>query len=186
MATIPTVQVWSTGQFVTSSQMNAGVGNVLSWLMSTPRAIVYRNASVSWSSTANPFVVSWTTELVDTDTMWSNAHPSRLVFNTAGLFLVESAVHFSAITTGAAQTGVALNSAGAWPAQGSTNRLQETTLPACTSSFGMSMSETFSYFFNAGDYVETFAAQTSGSANTAFANGTYFDGHLGAKWIATS
>lgn len=183
MATIPTVQVWSTGQFVTSSQMNAGVGNVLSWLMSTPRAIVYRNASLSISSTSVTTVVNQTTELVDTDTMWSNSQPSRLTAHTAGLFLIEAAAHFTAFSSGQAMCGVGLNTAGSWAVP---NKLQEVTMSATGPNFGESCGLTFSYFLNSGDYLEQFVAQTSGGSLSVFPGGTYFDGHFGAKWIATS
>jgi hypothetical protein len=186
MATVPTVQVWSTGQYVTAAQMNAGVGNVLSWLMGTPRAIIYRNAAVSWASNGIPSVISWTTELVDTDTMWSSGHPSRFTFNTAGLWQIELAVHYNEITTGASHCGIGLNSAGTWPSFGSTNRLQESTLSACGTAFGQSMNLTFSYYFNQNDYIEAFTTQNSGSAVSAFPSGTYFDGHLSAKWLASS
>lgn len=183
MATIPTVQVWSVGQFVTSSQMNAGVGNVLSWLMSTPRAIVYRNASLSISSGSVTTLVNWTTELVDTDTMWAAGQASRLKCNTSGLFLIEGAAHFTAFSSGQALLGIGLNTNGSWSVP---NKLQEVSVPATGPNFGESISLTFSYYLNSGDYLETFVAQTSGSSNTVFPGGAYFDGHFGMKWIASS
>lgn len=183
MATVPTVQVWSIGQFVTSSQMNAGIGNVLSWLLNPPRATVYRSSGQSFSS-GSVALVNWTTELVDTDTMWASGHPSRLVFQTAGRFLVEALAHFNGFASGAGYLSLGVNTAGAPPSGAS--KLQELTLPTAGTGFYLSLPLTFTYTFNAGDYIEMFLNQTSGGAVTAFPGGAYFDGHLGASWVATS
>lgn len=181
MATIPTVQVWSTGQFVTSSQMNAGIGNVLSWLLSTPRAVIYNSGSAAWASSATPAAATWTTELVDTDAMWASGTPTRLKANTAGLYFIEGAWHFSIFTTGNAMMGVGLNTNGSW---GTPNKLQEATSPPPSANFGPSLNTSFSYFLNVGDYLELFAAQTSGATSAVY--GSYFAGHFGAKWLASS
>lgn len=178
MATVPTVQVWSIGQYVTSAQMNAGIGNVLSWLMAPPKATIYRNAALGVSTTT---VVPWTTELIDTDTMWSAGHNTRLVFNTAGTFAVEAVSHFAGISTGQVYMAVCLNSAGTLG-----GRLVEQALPNVGSSFFQSLNLSFSYFFNAGDYIEMFVNQTAGGTVNAFPGGAYFDGHFTGRWISTN
>lgn len=185
MGTVPTVIVWSAGQFVTSTQMNT-VGTALSFLLSPPRVLVYKNLASPWPSGTTPVTPGWNTEIVDTDTCWTLTNRGRLTANTAGLYLIEGAIHFPTITAGGTQCGVALNSNGTWPAIGSTNRLIESTLGFVGTGWGNSMNLSFSYPLQVGDYVEFYAAQNSGGSISAIPNGTYFDGHFGMKWIASS
>lgn len=180
MATVPTVQVWSIGQYVTSSQMNAGIGNVLSWLLSPPKATIYRNAALSVAASTTT-VVPWTSEVIDTDTMWASGTASRLKFNTAGSFAVEAVAHFSGISTGQVYMAVCLNSNGSL-----SNRLVEQALPNVGTGFFQSLNLSFSYFFNAGDYIEMFVNQTTTGPVNAFPGGAYFDGHFGGRWISNN
>lgn len=187
MGTVPSIPTFSPTSGASSSQLTE-LAAAASFALNPPRALVYKSSSTSIASSNGPQAISWTTAINNTDGIWSSGtNPSRLTCNTAGLYDIEAALHYTAFTGGEFQIGVALNSASTWPSAGSADRLMEQVTPANpNTSLGEGGNLKFEWFLNVGDYVELFTCQNSGSTQTATPSGTYFDGHFGMRWTAQS
>lgn len=179
MATVPTPYDATSGFKLTAADWDAGVRDVMTWLMTNrPRVHAWDSAGTTQNFTNGGTIqlVTFDSTTYDTDSMHAGA-TSRIIFNTAGLYDVDVMLTF---TTGlgsftAINIQTVLNGAGT-VAGGTSLRNQ----PAS----GPDVKFRFKRFFNAGDYVEFFLTQTSGA--TRALSGTSLATRVFAEWFATT
>lgn len=107
-------------------------------------------------STATPTAVNFATEAFDTDTMWAIGQPSRIVFQTTGIFT------FGAEWVWPSSATPGIKSAF-WRLNGATQLVSERVDGGASAAMGeLRRQLNYVYPFNAGDYVELIVTQTSG------------------------
>ena len=126
-----------------------------------PACRVFNNTGPSITTGGTEKVLTFTAERYDTDGMWTPAAPSRITFNTRGLYAVTAQMIYSPNTAGDRIVSVRLN--------GTTWIVYETQR-ARTGAAGPHILEcSTQYLFSAGDYVEMMVFQDSGATLTATA-----------------
>jgi len=144
-----------------------------------PMCAASRNAASNHDTSGSWLKVTWDTEEVDTDAMFS-ASSSVITINTTGVYAVAASVGFGANTTGARALMVGKNGGGVYASA--------TRLPGCyvespapsTGAWNHSLSSLAS--LTAGDTVEVFAYQNSGSSPLAYNVGSK-NMQLSVAWI---
>lgn len=182
MATIPVYRTWTAGEIVTAAEMNSNIRDAGNFWLTRPYCYIYNNAGlpvVSGTST----LVPWDSEIEDNDGMHSTGtNPSRLIFQTTGVYLIMPALSWPAASPAASANGrnvmLRLNSGGS---SGGGSLL--ISVGAAISSQSGSNTPTFAWTYraaNIGDYIETFAVQNSGGTiSTVGASGST---HISALW----
>jgi hypothetical protein len=180
MATVPTVYDWIAhdGLFATAADLEAGVGDVLSFLMNPPECQVRRGTAQSIPN-STVTAIAFDTEDIDNDGMHSTvSSTTRLTIQTTGRYQISGVVAYDVGATGGREarivrngSAVAVNGARVIndaPSSGGA----EVVVPALQVSL------------TAGDYLELMAFQSNGGAlNTVAINGIYCT--LRARWIGT-
>lgn len=158
MATIPVPRTWAAGESISSSRLNANISDVLTFLANTPGLDMSQTVAQSFANASAPTVgLTFTSEDFDSSGMHSTSvNTSRATAVYAGVYVGGGGTGFVANAAGSrggewAVTGVALNGGFSW-------------LPANGSGLTATPARTKSFFLNVGDYVEYWAAQTSGGA----------------------
>lgn len=154
-------------------------GSDLGFILDPPRCHAYCTASTS-VPTGTDTLIPFAAEAYDTDGMHStSSNTSRVIAQTTGLFLVTASIAFSVNLTGgrslAIRKNAAGNSSGGVGIGGNTAQ--------ATAYFGQVMS-TFYVQMTAGDYLEMFAQQVSGSTLTIV--GGTFATFMQMQWAARS
>lgn len=185
MATVPVTQIFLAGEKVTASKLTAATKTPLDFLMNPPRcSVAYKSSDIASDliATSTATLIPFGTEGWDTDSMHSTtANPSRVVFNTPGLYEISIFARFKVNATGYRQMNLRLNSAGD-PGLGST---LTTFAQAAGPTTATSISRTFDLLItNSGDYVELFLTQSSG-ANLGIDSGERVTGIM-ARWVGTN
>lgn len=160
-----TPRTWSTGDDVTAARANQDLRDNVAFLATSPSCRVFNSANISHTTTATDQFLTFNSERFDTDTMHSTASlTGRIVFTTAGKYLVGGDIEFAANATGQRGIGIRLNATtyiAAGPlvnaAAAGTTRLTIVTY----------------YQFAAADYVELAAYQSSGGVLNVVASGNY-------------
>lgn len=162
MATIPTSHTVAVGDKVTAADENTYVRDVTTYWNDRPRCSVYQGTTATTCTTSGTtYLMNWDTENYDSDSMHStSSNTSRIVFTTAGMYTIKVSVYFAANATGIRTVDVRMNAAGA--SGGGTQVMQPRAAATATSSGQVNGSR--DYWFNAGDYIECFATQTSGGS----------------------
>lgn len=157
MATKPTPQLWVAGAKIAALPLNAGDYDVWRWLdVIKPVCSVTSSDTTSIASgtfTAMPFAG----ETLDTDNMHSTVtNNSRVTFNTAGWYRINSVHHWATNTTGSRGGYIRLNG---------TTIIDGTYVQQAAGSFFTSVqTPTFIGQFAVNDYIELMAYQNSGVA----------------------
>lgn len=187
MGTVPVEVTWTTGQVVTSAEINSNLRDAVNFLAAPPRC------ELTWTPT--PFAVanatwqllSWNTAVVNTDNMWTNLSASRITVQTPGRYELEGNIHFQPSAVANVMFGMAMqiNGGGVY---GSGTKIKEDCRDGSNvANIGTGVVIAQKTFLNAGDYVEWFAMQTTGfSVSVGLPNSTPYDGYAGATWEAST
>jgi len=180
MGTVPTVYDWIAhdGLFATASDLEAGVGDVLSFLLNPPGAQCRRSVAQNLSNGV-PTALPLDTEDFDTDNMHSTVtNPTRLTCNTPGQYLVSATVAYDPNATGQREIRIAKN--------GSTTGINggRVIIANGGASIGVGLATmAIEVPLLAGDYLELVANQTSGGIIATSAINAIFP-TLRARWVA--
>jgi hypothetical protein len=177
MTAVPVPRTWAAGETITASRLNANISDVLTFLSSPPIVEMNQTVGQSYSSSSTPSVgLTFTTEVVDSDGMHSTSvNTSRCTAVHPGWYEAAGGVGFAANATGSrgatwAVNGSALNGTFSW-------------LPANASGVAATPARTKKLFLNATDYVELWAAQTSGGSLSTSVAGTE-QSSVSLKWVS--
>ena len=181
MATLPTTHTVAVGDKITAADENTYVRDATAFVIAPPRLFAYQGTTATTATSGTSALMSWDTEQWDTDSMHStSSNTSLLVITTTGLYDVKVSVFWVANATGFREVEIRKNSAGA---VGSGTGVAKFRCPA-TATLGGYVGGTVDVSLTAGDHLECFALQTSGSslATTVGAQFTW----VSARWVATS
>lgn len=124
--------------------------------------------------TATPIALTWETAAVATTSAvtWdAGSNPTRVTFQSGGLWLVTVGISWAATATGVRHLEVKKNGSAMAPAVGCTAPASTAVAPKCSASL--------LYDSTAGDYLEAWATQDSGTNKTA-------TGHLHAVYLGST
>lgn len=189
MGTVPSPSTETTGVTTTAAQLNSDIRDATNFLLAPPNCVVTTTATTNISSgTPAGLLNTWASAVVMNDNQWTSGTPSRLTAMTPGLYEISLYLHYNYVTytgTQMAICGIALNNnGGGWLSNNGANRLAEDTrVLSNSSSLGTSISIEIELFMNAGDYVEAYTAQTSGS--TATISSGVFSASFGIRWVGS-
>lgn len=178
MGTIPTISTFTAGAVLTATQLNTMKAASDFWAL-TPRAYVYQSAVTSIANSA----ASWTllpmqaevfdiVQSGDSPMHDTTTDPSRIYIRTAGKYEINGQVQIVLNSAGYRAAQVRLNAAGS--GSGGT-QLALNVVDASSAALVSLPIPTVEVALSAGDYVELFAQQNSGSAlNTIVGAGVTF------------
>lgn len=174
---VPTPKTWAAGEFVDSSELNTEIRDLYNFLLGTPRALAYRDATASTTS-ASWSLVAFNNELYDSHGAHStSSNISRLVAPESGLYVAFNQISWAQNATGTRRVMVRKNAADS-ETGGTQVAIQ--TLASAGSNLDTQVSVYVEVILNAGDYLQTFAYQASGGAlNIQAGSGTTF---FGFRW----
>jgi hypothetical protein len=166
----PVLRTWTAGEVPLGQYLNS-LRDALAYLLSPPQCEVYQAVTQNIGSAATPAsgnAITFDSEVMDSDGMHSTTtNTTRVVAPLADEYDIVGGVSFAGNGTG--------RRGGQWAINGA---LVANTLTfhssGSTSALSVPMRST-RQFFNAGDYVELWAAQDSGStlATGTGPNGSY-------------
>lgn len=160
MATVPNEDTIAVGTKIAASWGNSDVRDAINFLLNPPNVHVTNTTGLS-HTTGVSLLLTWDTEVADTDTMHSTVtNTSRLVATTAGLYTVTARAAFAANATGIRSLDVRKNAAGV--AAGGTRVGYDSQTPVTGAVTSVAVVEDIR--MAAGDYLEAFGYQTSGGA----------------------
>jgi len=178
VATIPSYVTWVAGTVVTAAALNSQVRDPGNFYLARPYCNMFNNTGVACTN-GTATLIPFDTEIEDNDSMHSTVtNPSRMIFNTPGVYLIIPRLSFPSTGTGGRIINLRLNSAGS--NAGGTSLLNTTGTPNASNAIG---DPTHSWFYraaNVGDYMEFFATQSSGGSQTTV-TGTLATG-IQAMW----
>ena len=174
MGSVPLPRTFQAGEVETATFMNS-LSAVLTFVQNPPRCSVYSGSTGFSCTTGAGQLVTWDSELYDTDSMHSTSSATtRLTAQTPGLYEIKGQYNFG--TNGTGQRQVAIFKNGAPQCYESTNAL------AASQSTLLSLSKDL--YLAAGDYVEFQVQQNSGGTIVAPVGQQY--GWFQARWVAVS
>lgn len=180
MATVPTVYDWIAhdGLFATAADLEAGVGDPLSFLMNPPECQV-RRGTVQSIPNSTVTAIAFDTEDIDNDGMHSTvSSTTRLTIATTGRYQISGVIPYDVGAVGGRECRIVRN--------GSSVAINGArTLDDAPSSGSISVVvPAIQVSLTAGDFLELMAFQSQGAAlNTIAVNGIY--PILRARWIGT-
>lgn len=181
MATVPTPLDPAPGDKNSATAFDAGVRDVLNWLMTGyPRVHAYSAAGVAVPNSSGGTLITFDSEIYDTDNMHSTvSNTGRVTFTTAGLYRISIQISMPTATYSTLDMYTKLNANGVI---GGGTTIKQNFYNVAAAATGNCFFN-FTRFFNAGDYIEQFIDQTSGASRTC--SGTSFGSRVQAEWIAT-
>ena len=177
---VPTTLTAAVGDKITAANWNTYERDAMSFLLSPPRCYVYLTTVPSPANGVET-LISWDTELYDTDTMHSTStNASRLVATTTGLYACSFQVAWTGNATGVRGVHVRKNSAGN---VASGTQMARSFIPTGNIS-GNSVNCVADLQMTATDYLEVFTYQSSGGA-LAVVGGSALT-WASMRWVASS
>ena len=178
MGVIPTIATATAGTVATAAYMNSIKAANDFWAL-TPRAYVYQSSVTSVANSAATWtLLPWQAEVFDIvqsgdSPMHDNTtNPSRIYIRTAGKYEINGQVQIVLNSVGYRAAQVRLNAAGS--GSGGT-QLALNVVDASSAALVSLPIPTVEVALTAGDYVEAFAQQNSGTAlNTIVGSGVSF------------
>jgi len=144
---------------LTAAQLNTYVRDNTNYLFSPPACSIQKAADFSITSSATPVVVSFQPaggpDYDTNPTMHSNTtNPTRITMNTGGVYSVKAGIKWQTASGGARYLLIRRNG-------GTADICNDSRLPLASDNSWQNVSR--DHLVNAGDYVEMYVAQTSGS-----------------------
>jgi hypothetical protein len=182
MATVPTPLDATAAVKITATSFDAGVRDPLNFLLDPPKCDLAMNtALLHVNGTAT--LETYDTESVDSDSMHStSSNPSRVIFTTQGRYHLGIFVFMPQVPTtyGTYTVNLRLNSGGSSAGGTSIRSFSYGSPGGAPAQSNTNMTRVFS----AGDYVEVFVTQISGSDRITNASlGVYANGFQ-ARWVS--
>jgi hypothetical protein len=161
---IPTTKTFTFQEDLGNTELNDGVRDPINFLYQMPKCAITMSVDLSIGTGGSNKLIGgsggFDTETMDNDSMHDTVtNSSRLIFQTAGTYLVGAQAAFASNATGRREIEIRLNAAGN-PASG--NQIARGSVPATNGATILSCSRPFST--SAGSYIELFAFQDSGGA----------------------
>lgn len=169
MGTIPTVSTLTPGTVVTASYLNSMKDAIDFWGL-TPRCYAYRSSNLSIPGDFTWTLVTLNAEVYDivqsgdSPSHDNSTNSSRIYIRTSGKYEISGACEFQSNSTGARSAKINLNSAGV--ESGGTMLVTQTQGAVGTAITTVPL-PSVEADLSAGDYVEMFARQNSGSSLNA-------------------
>ena len=178
MGTIPTITTFTAGAVLTAPQMN-NLKDVADFWALTPRAYVYQssvtsvaNSAATWTLLPMQAEVFDIVQSGDSPMHDTTTDPSRIYIRTTGKYEINGQVQIVLNSAGYRAAQVRLNAAGS--GSGGT-QLALNVVDASSAALVSLPIPTVEVSLTAGDYVELFAQQNSGTAlNTIVGSGVSF------------
>jgi hypothetical protein len=176
---IPSVPDFSAAQFVNEAVLDQ-LGSVVNFLLEPPRCYAYKSgtgalANSTWDA------VNFGVEAYDSHNAHDNTtNSSRITAPESGLYTVATSVEFEANATGSRRINVRRNAAGVQTAGTSLRFVVVNAVAGAGNE--TTVAATFDTQLVQGDYIETFAHQSSGAALNV--TGTLAGTFLSIRWTA--
>lgn len=174
MATVPSPATFTTGEVVTAAKLNTEIRDAVNFILNPPQVRLYLTANQSTASTTVTVLSGWT-ELRDSDAMYAAGSPTRITFNTSGVYQVSFGIRYANNTTGYRAALIRHNDTS------DIHNVYHGPSPA----IGTTANSSFMHYFAAGDYITLAARQSSGVALDVLGgvdDYTFFQ----ARWVAVS
>lgn len=170
MATLPAPDTFAAGEKVTALKLNANVRDNVNFLLNPPTSQVFQTAQQNFATSGSFIVITWDTELYDTDNMVNlGTQNDRITIVTPGLYSVTLAFSFATNGTGIRIARVLKN--------GATEVARETSAGLAGTSASMVVS--IDLRLAAGDYLVAQGQQTSGGALSSSTTPCF----MSARWV---
>lgn len=167
-----TPRSWSTGETVTSTILNTHVRDNLNAIVSPPYA--YIRATTATSVGGSAYVnISFNTEIVDTDSMYTSAAPTRLTIATAGLYMLAGGYSLALTANNIASARFSLN--------GGLLTHSGTSVICGATAQNAVLSLTCFYRLSVGDYIELATWSNRTAVNTFVSAGDV--AFMQARWM---
>lgn len=184
---LPVQRTWAAGETPSEGELDLNIRDAINFLLSPPRVSLALGSPPDIQvGPPTVQVLPWDTEYIDTDDMWDSSDPTKVHFNTPGLYVVRAYLRYPYIAPSGVtyQLGIGKNTGGQWSSlQTAPSRIAEDTRPASKDvNRSTSLWVSTTYPFQAGDYIEAFTAQTTANsyAPQATLNG------LDVRWVGLS
>lgn len=185
-ATLPVQDTFQVGDRWTAAAVNEQVRDAINFLLGSgtnykPMAQAYNSANISLTSGTST-LMTMNSEQYDTDALHdTGSNTGRMNFTLGGLWEVEFYVRFASNATGRRELNLRLNSGGSSSGGTSIHTHTQQTVSTSTADVYRAIKRRFT----AGDYVELFALQDSGSTINAVgsASNPYGLG-MSVRWLA--
>jgi hypothetical protein len=153
---------WVSGETVTSTILNTHVRDNLNAIVSPPYAYIRATTatSVGGSASAN---ISFNTEIVDTDNLYTSASPTRLTIATAGLYMLAGGYSLALSAGALANARFRVN--------GGLLQHSGTSVICGATGQNATLSLTCFYRLSVGDYVELASFSNGSAVNTFVSQG---------------
>lgn len=152
--TVTRLGVGTAGQYLTTNGTTPSWGTVAT--SSNPPCVKVYNSGSPTISNSSDTVLSWDVEEFDTDTMHGTANPTRITVNTSGKYFITAHIAWFNNSTPAGRRLIYLNK------NGSNLGRSLTEVQPGTTSISLACEINTLIDLSATDYIEVFAAQTSG------------------------
>lgn len=191
---VPVLRTWFTGEVANAAELNANIRDPLQFFLNRPYLFLTNTANVSIPASAST-LLSWNTELADTDGMHNTlSNPARVTVVTPGLYDIEVLLLFAGTaTTDSTSRAVQIRLNAGGSSTGGTRITDNRSTSATSAITGQtdtieSTVQVSAYqFLNIGDTVEFFAFQdTAGALNLLCqASGDMWT-YATMRWVASS
>jgi hypothetical protein len=108
--TYNTIGTFTAGNILTAAQMN-GIGTNVNNYRVPPMVSVFKTAAQSANNNTGT-IVTWNTEYVDTDAMWTSGASSVFTVTTPGIYLLTVSLNMTTNTNGLRRVNVQKNITG--------------------------------------------------------------------------
>jgi hypothetical protein len=175
VATVPSEMTFVAGEVLTAAQMNTNVRDAVNFIIAPPlaqlvQAVVQSVGDSAWTA------LTFTTETIDRDGGHSNVtNTPRYTAQTAGWYLMQGTVSWTANATGGRQASFGVNGS---------STLFSKVFQAGTAAFVGSVTTSGTTYLNVGDYAQLFSWQNSGGANNTVIN-TESGPVFTLRWVST-
>ena len=140
------------------------------FLYTPPMCVVSRSSGLTYSTSG--VAITWNSEDVDTDSMYTSGTPTTITINTAGVYIVNLVIHFSATSVGATYGVAAIKVGGSYASRsGVVGTISGNTYVSTTLVQSLSASSAITAQFD-----------MSGAAGTQLINTSSY---MSALWVGT-
>lgn len=190
MATVPTPRTWVNGDTPTGSMLNENLREAFEFLMNPPRVHVYNSTALFSDGTHT--LLTWDTEVYDTDGMHNGSNPSRLTAVTTGIYEITLHVEWEIVNEangGNRYVMIQKNNSGGTTPDTSAEIGIDSAMIGNNESVGPQTNHlVIFHHLTAGDYIEALARATGdgGNVDTIPGGGLGARTFFAARWMGTT